>query len=80
MAPSDIDTAERIVRLETKLDFIIDRMDKLPPSPICMAKHAELENRLDTIELWRNRMIGAFLVINVLVIAAMDKIKAFLSS
>lgn len=80
MAPSDIDTAERIVTLETKLDFIIDRMDKLPPSPICMAKHAELENRLDTIELWRNRMIGAFLVINVLVIAAMDKIKAFLSS
>lgn len=80
MAPSDIDTAERIVRLETKLDFIIDRMDKLPPSPICMAKHAELENRLDTIEIWRNRMIGAFLVINVLVIAAMDKIKAFLSS
>lgn len=80
MAPSDIDTAERIVRLETKLDFIIDRMDKLPPSPICMAKHAELENRLDTIELWRNRMIGAFLVINVLVIAAMDKIKAFLSN
>ncbi len=80
MAPSDIDTAERIVRLETKLDFIIDRMEKLPPSPICIAKHTELEKRLDTIELWRNRMIGAFLVINVLVIAAMDKIKAFLSS
>lgn len=80
MAPSDIDTAERIVRLETKLDFIIDRMDKMPPSPICLAKHNELQARLDTMELWRNRAIGAFLVINVLLIAIMDKIKAFLAS
>jgi len=76
MAPSEIDMAERVVRLETKIDFIIDRMEKLPPSPICIAKHNELDERLDTIELWRNRMIGAFLVLNIILAAVMDKIKA----
>jgi hypothetical protein len=33
MAPSETDIAERIVRLETKLDFLIAQIDKLPPSP-----------------------------------------------
>lgn len=76
MAPSEIDTAERIVRLETKIDFLIGQIDKLPPSPACLAKHKELEDRIDTIELWRNRMIGAFLVLNIILVAIMDKIKA----
>jgi hypothetical protein len=76
MAPSEIDMAERVVRLETKIDFIIDRMDHLPPSPTCLAKHKELEDRLDMMETWRNRMIGAFLVLNIILVALMDKIKA----
>lgn len=76
MASSEIDTAERIVRLETKIDFLIGQIDKLPPSPVCVAKHKELEERLDMMELWRNRMIGAFLVLNIILVAVMDKIKA----
>jgi hypothetical protein len=77
MAPSEVDTASRIVRLETKLDFIIDKIDRLPPSPVCIAKHKELEDRLDAMETWRNRMVGAILVINILVVILMDKIRAF---
>jgi hypothetical protein len=76
MPPSEVDTASRIVRLETKLDFIIERIDRLPPSPICIAKHEELDKRLDAMETWRNRMIGAMLIINILVVVLMDKIRA----
>jgi hypothetical protein len=78
MAPNEQATAERIVRLETKLDFIIDKIDRLPPSPICAAKHKELDDRLDAMETWRNRMVGAILVINILVVILMDKIRAVL--
>ena len=77
MAPSEVDTAERIVRLETKLDFIIERIDRLPPSPACVAKHVELDARLDEMETWRNRAIGAVLVVNMLVIIFMEKIRSF---
>lgn len=70
--------AERVVRVETKIDFIIDRMNHLPPSPACIAKHKELDDRLDMMETWRNRMIGAFLVLNILLVLVVDKIKAAL--
>ena len=72
-----LDVAERIVRLETKLDFIIAQMDKLPPSPVCVHKHMELEARLDSVEAWRNRAIGVFMVFNIALIVFMDKIKGF---
>ena len=75
MPPTELDIAERIVRLETKLDFIIAQIDKLPPSPICTAKHRELEDRLDTMETWRNRIVGALFVANILVVLFIDKIK-----
>jgi hypothetical protein len=78
MAPNEQATAERIVRLETKLDFIIDKIDRLPPSPACVSKHKELDDRLDAMETWRNRMVGAILVINILVVILMDKIRAVL--
>ncbi len=77
MPPSDIDIAERIVRLETKLDFLISQMDRLPPSPICLVKHKELEDRLDSMETWRNRAIGVFLILNILFVIALEKIRAF---
>jgi hypothetical protein len=80
MAPSEVDTASRIVRLETKLDFIIERLDRLPPSSVCVVKHKELDERLDAMETWRNRMVGAILVINILVVILMDKIRAFFFS
>ncbi len=78
MPPSDIDIAERIVRLETKLDFLISQMDRLPPSPVCLAKHRELEDRLDSMETWRNRAIGVFLILNILFVIALEKIRAFI--
>ena len=81
MSPPDVDTASRIVRLETKVDYIIERIDRLPPSPVCVAKHKEIEDRLDAFEAnaiaWRNRVVGAILVINILVVILMDKIRAF---
>jgi hypothetical protein len=77
MPPSDLDIAERIVRLETKLDFIIAQMDKLPPSPACLAKHTEFDDRIAAMEAWRNKAIGVFMVINIALIIFIDKIKAF---
>jgi hypothetical protein len=78
MPPLDhIDTAERIVRLETKLDFLIAQLEKLPPSPVCFAKHAEIDNRITTLEAWRNKAIGAMLIINIVVVVAMEKILGF---
>lgn len=77
MAPSDHDTAERIVRLETKLDFLINQMDRLPPSPICVQRHVEFDTRLASAEAWRNRAIGMVMVFNVIIVIFMDKVKAF---
>lgn len=78
MPPNDpVDIAERIVRLETKLDFLISQLEKLPPSPVCLAKHKELEERFDELEKWRNRAVGVMLVINVMVVIFMDKIRNF---
>jgi hypothetical protein len=77
MAPSEIDIAERIVRLETKLDYLISSMDKLPPSPVCVHKHIEFEARFMSIEGWRNRALGAVFVLNIALVVFMDKIKKF---
>ena len=70
---------ERIARVETKIDFIIGSMKDLPPSPTCIKKHVEYEAKFDAIESWRNKMIGAFLILNVVLIIFIDKIKAFFS-
>lgn len=78
MAPSEVETATRIVRLETKIDFIIDKIDKLPPSPVCVAKHLEIDNKFDDVERWRNRAVGALLVANIIFILMVDKIRAVL--
>jgi hypothetical protein len=77
MAPMDVDVAERIVRLETKLDFLISQMDKLPPSPVCVHKHLEFEARITSFEAWRNRAIGVVMVFNIVILVFVDKIKAF---
>jgi len=80
MVTSDVDTASRIVRLETKLDFIIERIDRLPPSPACIAKHKEIDDRMDSMEMWRNRILGALFLANIILVIAMDKIRAFFFS
>jgi hypothetical protein len=77
MPPSEIDIAERIVRLETKLDFLIQQLEKLPPSPVCIHKHIEFEARFTSIEGWRNRALGAVFVLNIALVVFMDKIKKF---
>lgn len=75
MPPTDLDIAERIVRLETKLDFIITQMERLPPSPVCITKHKEIDERLDDMDRWRNRAMGAILIINIVVVLFIDKFK-----
>jgi hypothetical protein len=80
MPPHEIDLAERIVRLETKLDFLIAQMDRLPPSPTCIQKHSELEARLTSIEAWRNRAVGVVMVANIAINIFIDKIKKFFSN
>jgi hypothetical protein len=77
-ARDPLDIAERIVRLETKLDFIIAQMEKMPPSPTCTLKHAEIDEKIEDLERWRNRAIGAFLILNIFLVFATDKIKATL--
>ena len=76
MTPIDqIELAERIVRLETKLDFLIGQIDKLPPSPHCVAKHTDYEHRITSLERWRSQAIGALLILNIVFIVAIDKIR-----
>jgi len=77
MPPTDIDMAERIVRLETKLDFLIAQIDRLPPSPACVAKHNEYDARFLAVEAWRNRLIGIVMILNVAMVIFIDKIKNF---
>jgi hypothetical protein len=78
MPPHDaLDIAERIVRLETKLDFLIAQMDKLPPSPICIHKHLDFDARMTSMEAWRNRAIGVVMILNIALVVFLDKIKGF---
>lgn len=75
MPPTELDIAERIVRLETKLDFLIAQMDRLPPSPVCVQKHLEFEARFNSLDAWRNRIMGAILIFNILIVFFLDKLK-----
>ena len=80
----DILIAERIVRLETKLDFLIAQIDRLPPSPVCVVEHktlhvriddthAKLEERITLLEGWRNKALGVLLAVNIVIAAALTK-------
>jgi hypothetical protein len=92
-----IETAiERIVRLETKLDFLIAQFDRLPPSPVCITHHNEVNSRvkqlddetgvkfetvntrLNSLEAWRNRAIGAVMILIIVFNVVVDKIAALL--
>lgn len=80
MPPHDqIDTAERLVRLETKLDFLINSLNDLPPSPECVNKHEKIEERLTNIETWHNRTIGALVALNLLLTIFSEKIRGLFS-
>lgn len=75
MPPHDaLDIAERIVRLETKLDFLIEKAVGERTSI------KELEARIDSMEAWRNRAIGVFMVTNIVFVLFLDKIKGFFTS
>lgn len=81
MSPRDpLDIAERIVRLETKLDFIIAQMEKPSPGPVCLAKHNEFELRFNALEAWRNRLIGIVMILNIAMVIFIDKIKGFFTT
>lgn len=79
MAPeSDIMIEGRLVRLETKLDILIQQIDRLPPSPICIANHKDHEVRISSMEAWRNKAIGVLLAANIILALVIDKIKHWL--
>lgn len=79
MAPNDpIDTAERLVRVETKLDFILKALSDLPPSPTCLKKHEELDDRLSALEKFVNRAVGALIAVNILITVFAYKLKGFI--
>lgn len=71
----DIMTAERLTRLETKLDILIGQIEKLPPSPTCVANHSDHDKRLTSLEAWRNKAIGVMLAANIIFILVIDKLK-----
>lgn len=79
MPPNDtIDTAERLVRLETKLDFLIKSMENLPPSPVCLKKQEETDIRISSLEKFVNRAVGALIAINILITVFAYKLKGFI--
>lgn len=79
MAPNDpIDTAERLVRVETKIDFLIKSLENLPPSPTCLKQHEELEDRVTRMETWVNRAIGVVIAVNILITVFAYKLKGMI--
>lgn len=79
MPPNDsIDTAERLVRVETKLDFLIKSLENLPPSPTCTKKQEETEERIAALEKFVNRAIGAMVAVNILITVFAYKLKGFI--
>lgn len=69
MPPNDpIDTAERLVRVETKLDFLIESLKK----------HEELDGRIMSLEKFVNKAIGAMVALNILIAVFAYKLKGFI--
>lgn len=56
MPETDIAVAERLVRLETKMDFIIN---------VYMQRHEDVETRLKALERWHNICVGGLVALNV---------------
>lgn len=73
----NIDTAERIVRLETKLDFLISQIEKLPPSPTCVSAHNDLGDRIGVLEGLKNKALGVFIVVNLATAVLVEKMINF---
>lgn len=79
MPPNDlIETAERLVRLETKLDFILKALNDLPPSPTCLKNHEALDDRMTSMEKFVNRAVGALIAVNILITVFAYKLKGFI--
>ncbi|CAB4170106.1 hypothetical protein UFOVP1087_18 [uncultured Caudovirales phage] len=74
MPPNDlIDTAERLVRVETKIDFLIKHVENLPPNP-----NEKMEERITKLETFVNRAVGAMVTINVIITFFAYKLKGFI--
>lgn len=66
--PSDIIIAERIARLETKLDFVVEQLKATP-------HHQALYARVAKIETWQAKIGGVLLAVNIFFILMLDKLK-----
>lgn len=60
-----LDAAERLVRVETKLDFIIEHLKDPQPGPQMLEKFSELDRRITLLERWHNMTIGALVILNI---------------
>lgn len=70
-----IDQAERLVRVETKLDFVIEFLKDIPISPAAVKVHEDFNRRIAAIEKWQNKVLGAIVAVNVFILLFTDKIK-----
>jgi hypothetical protein len=68
----DPPSGERLVRVETKLDILINTVDRIP------ATHEMLNKRITALEQWRSMALGAMMIVNIVFIILLDKIKGLL--
>lgn len=79
MPPTDaLDTAERLARVETKIDFLIESLKNLPPHKELVEKDAAIEVRVTKLETFVNRAIGVIIAANVLLTLFAYKLKALI--
>lgn len=69
---TDREFAERLVRIETKLDHIVEAQINRGK------KHDELEERLQKVEDKVNRFLGALVVVNFLVLFFAEKLRGII--
>jgi hypothetical protein len=82
--------SDRLIVLETKVDYIIENMSTLPPSKKCEAYHEKNDEKLKNLEdnvetkfkeydRYQNRFIGGFIVLNIVFTLFLEKMKKALA-
>ena len=55
---SNVDLGERVAKIETKIDFIIQHMESLPPSPQTLKRLDEIEAKADSVASFNENLKG----------------------
>lgn len=79
-----IETAERLASIESSIKYIESNISRLPPSPACVEKHVEFDQRLEDLEEFKKYILmriawvsGAFAVLVSGLFSSFDLIKGF---